>query len=36
MICHFQIYIQNDNWIKKNSSFNLFTPFFVLIRPEVI
>ena len=34
MICQFQIYIKKK--LRKNSSFNWLTPFYVLIRPDVI
>ena len=36
MICQFQIYIVKKIKLRKNSSFNWFTPFHVLIRPDVI
>ena len=37
MICEFQIYIvKKIIKLRKNSSFNWFTPFHVLIRPDVI
>ena len=35
MICQFQIYIKKIK-LRKNSSYNFFTPFHVSIRPDVI